>query len=213
MKLTITSIVVLITLTMSGMCASVSSALPPGFLIGDNDGIHVNSDGDYFIRHDDLEPGTVITKTLTISNNENSSFSLSMTAKPLDQTGPIEILDKLNLKLTLDGKEIYNGRVYGDAGNNMIVNPLPLGQYNHGTMRKLQIELTFDKNLPKSLFKKKSIAEIRWIFYAFKVTDSTPPKTGEQVNQALYALGLLVIGFSVGLLIKHRRSRSASGTV
>ncbi len=205
MKLIMKALVMVMILLLPGINAVAESAFPPGLLIGDNDGIHVTSEGKYFIYADDMKAGDVIQKTLTISNTENSTFTLTMTADPLDQTGPIELLDKIKLRLTLDGKQIYNGRVYGDDGNNMILNALQLGRYSFGDRKTMKIELSLDKNIPKSQFMQKSIAEVRWNFYAVKDDYATPPKTGEEINQILMASCTALIGVALILFYKSQR--------
>ncbi len=182
------------------------TTFPSGFLIGDDDGIRVTSEGKYFIYADNMEAGDVIRKTLKITNNEHSTFTLSMTAEPLFQTGPIELLNKIHLKLTMDGKVLYNGRLYGDDGTNMITKALPLGTYSYGDTNTLQIELTLDKNLPRDLFRKKSIAEIQWNFHAVKKEDSSPPKTGATANMTLMGLSAVFLAVSFYFYRKKQKS-------
>lgn len=192
--------------------ASAADVLPPGFLIGDTDGIHVSGDGEYFIYADKLRPGDTIYKTLIINNLEDSTFELSMTATPLSQTGPIDLLDKIHLKLILDGEEIYDGRVYGDDGVNMILNSLPLGEYSHGDMKTMQIELVFDKSIPRELLLTKSVAEVRWNFYAVKKAGPNQPNTGETINLILMftiiLFGVLSIIFLVLFRVKESKHKS-----
>ncbi len=192
---------------ISVLCAPVSAvaSFPPGFLIGDTDGIRVTNAGEYYIYATDMEAGDVIKKTLVLTNTEDSTYSLTMTAKPLFQTGPIELLDKIHLRLILDGEEIYSGRVYGDGGINMIQNALQLGTYSYEDMRTLQIELVLDKTLPPSMFMQKSVAEIRWIFYAIKKEEASPPKTGEAVSYLLASASAACTAASLFLLWKRRK--------
>ncbi len=193
-------------LVFSPLTAFGAQVLPQGFLIGDENGIHVQADGTFLIAAYDMEPGDAIYKTLTIQNTENSTFDLTMTAQPLTQTGPIELLNSINCRLTLNGQEIYNGRLYGDDGVNMITNALALGTYGPGDIKVMHIELNLDETIPTELLKEKSVAEIRWNFYAIKKADATPPFTGILEENNMLALSLfLLVGSALLLALKSKR--------
>lgn len=206
--LRILPVVMIICFSGVSIASASSTVFPPGILIGDNDGIHVSADGEYFIYADNMEAGDSIKKTLTISNyEENSTFDLTMTASPLSQTGPIKLLEKIHLRLTLDGTELYNGRVYGDDGTNMITNAIKLGRYSSGDTKTMKIELELDKNLPRELFKKKSVAEIRWNFYAVKKTDDSPPKTGEMGSHTAIMISVVLLEIASLFWILNKRKK------
>lgn len=55
--------------------AAATTNLPNSFLIGDQDGIYIGVDGEYYIDAREVKPGDVITKTLTIQNLEQNDRS------------------------------------------------------------------------------------------------------------------------------------------
>lgn len=144
--------------------------LPAGLIIGDQEGIHAGKDGEYFIHATNLRPGSVIRKTITIQNilSGDRTFYLYLQARPLDTTGPVNLLDETHLQLTMDGKTLYDGRMRGDGKPNLIDSPLFLGSYRSGDNRALEAVLSTDPDFKVS--ETKSTAEIAWIFSAIDVT-------------------------------------------
>lgn len=197
-------------------CANEASAseqkLPSSMLIGDTDGIHVGTDGQYFIQADNLRPGDVIKKTLTIRNvGLNETYQLSMLASPLTTSGPVDLLDAVHLTLVLSGRIIYSGRLRGDTGVNMITNALDLGEYGPDDSATLEITLKVDSDIEIS--RTKSVAEIKWIFAAVRTdgTDVTAPKTGDLIGYTISIAFLLSQLAVVLLLLAKRRKRENAG--
>jgi hypothetical protein len=197
----------------SGTAAAAAAATPeklsPGILIGDESGLRVDSDGKYFIEAGNLKAGDVITKHLHIHNTEPYSFKIAMTATPLDETGPLKLLDEVNCKLALGGKTLYDGRVRGDDGVNMILNSLNLGTFKSGDQRTLDITLTANPEM-KRHYGADSEAFYDWNFYAVRAVGSEEgPKTGEIVKDSLYFL-LPAILLTSGIALYAKRHREAS---
>lgn len=205
---------------------------PTGMLIGDEKGISVSRDGRYFIVVEDIRPGDRIHKTLVIRNNEpGTSFQLTMSSLPIRSEGPEDLLEKIQMRLMLDGMEIYRGRLRGDQTPNITETPLSLGNYPYDTVKTMEILLIVDEDL--KIMYEASVAEIQWEFVANKIeipatnapTDpkrpsgtsqsdgwQTPgeyhsPKTGIYVNfTALLCVFLLAITALV-LLLRLRKQR------
>ena len=212
----------LLSAMVSGMAVTASAAggtelLPPGLLIGDQDGISVDAHGYYYLDVRGLMPGDVVRKTVTIQNLSHGDpgpegklpYSLSMTSEPLLSTGPVDLLDKVNLTLKLDGRVVYDGRVRGDGTPNMIEKALPLGLYALGARKTLEITLRAAPDM--QVYEEKSEADFRWRFYALRAAESEPPKTG--IADSRYLL-LLPVGCALGffailLLLKKRREEHA----
>jgi len=185
---------------------AAATNLPPSLLIGDEKGIKVGVDGEYYI---DLwvEAGDVFTKKLTISNYEPYSYKITMSAEPLEETGPLKLLNEINLKLELDGKPLYNGRVRGDEDVNMIVNALDLGTYDTGTVHVLDITLHVNPEM-KKYFWLMSEARCKWIFKAARVVDDKPPPTGEIVTYLIYGLvAMMAVTMLLLIIIVKKRQR------
>ena len=190
--------------------------LPRGLIIGDQDGFRVDADGYYFIDARGLMPGDVIRKIVTIQNLESSAnspggklpFHLTMTSEPLFSRGPVDLLDKVTLIMKLDGKEIYRGPSRGDGTPDMTRQPLSLGEFALGSRKTLEITLTVPLDL--LITEEKSEADFRWHFYAAKLDDSQPPKTGITGSFGfLLPVAATVLLFSVLLVLKKRREEHA----
>jgi len=211
----------LLTAMVSGMAVRAGAAnetqLPEGFLIGDQDGINVGSDGYYHIDARSLLPGDVIRKTLTIQNLSDSDdtpqgkipYTLVMTAEPLFTHGPIDLLNVVHLSMQLDGGTVYEGRSRGDGTPDMTIEPLPLGVYALGDRKTLEITLTVARDM--EICEEKSEADFRWHFYAFRALEADPPKTGLLENYGyLLPIGGVLLLFFVLILMKKRRDEQCA---
>jgi len=191
--------------------------LPEGFVIGDQDGIHAKTDGTYCIQAEGLRPGEVVRKIVTIQNLELKSSSpeweipwhLSMLAQPGETTGPINLLDRVQLVMKLDGKTVYTGPCRGDGAPNMVANALSLGEYAPGEKRVLDITLTADADWEPG--GGRSEALFQWHFYAYRDVDAVPPKTGFAESYGPYAAigGCLALCALLFFLKKGRERRAA----
>ena len=197
--------------TATASAAARVSDLPPGVLIGDSQGITVGYDGAYFIDAEDLKAGDVITKRLTIENSEPYSYDISMRAEPLSETGPLKLLDEVNCVLKLDGTVIYDGRVRGSDGTDMVAHALSLGTFANGQQRTLDITLTVSPAM-KTYYWSKSEALFKWIFYANRPTPPAQPlpKTGDFLRAGLYTLiAASLLATAVLLVLLQRKHASA----
>jgi hypothetical protein len=163
---------------------ATQTSLPAGILVGDEHGIGVDNDGYYYIDARELKPGDVIQKTLTLQNLSQSNqttegkapYHLTMTSEPLYTKGPVDLLDKVELTLVLDGKTVYKGPSRGNGSPDMVKKALRLGTYRAGDRKTLKITLTVDPSM--QLSEQKSEADFRWRFYAYRDQEEKGPKTG-----------------------------------
>ena len=190
--------------------------LPDSFLIGDQDGIQVDVDGTYYIEAD-VFPGDVIKKKLTIQNLDQGRaessipYVLSMLAEPMDETGPLKLLDEVEMELKLDGRVIYDGRTRGnDKDNDITQRPLSLGEYLPGDQKVLEIKFTV--NPAMQLSGEKSVAHFAWHFYAVRAAITDPPKTGDVLKTYTPYLavmgGMLLFCFTLVVLKKKKEERA-----
>lgn len=190
---------------------ATTTNLPNSFLIGDSEGIRVGVDGVYYIHAVGVVPGDVFTKRLTIQNLDEGTaestipYILAMRAEPLFHTGPVDLLDVVDLELKLDGMVIYNGCVRGDEDVNMIENALPLGVYNQGDQKTLDIKLTVGTDW--QLTKEQSVAEFKWIFYAWRDTPKKPVRTGLSEYGIFIVLGAMALLWLFLILLKKKKRR------
>jgi len=207
---------------ISGMAVQAGAVnetvLPRGLLIGDQDGISADEHGYYYIDWRGLLPGDVARKTLTIHNlemgHENPEsiipYTVFLLSEPLFSRGPIDLLDRVHLTLRLEGKVIYDGRVYGDGKPNMVEIPLNLGEYAVGVRRTLDVTLTVDPTM--EICEEKSEADFRWHFYASRELDAPPPKTGVLDSYGfLLPAGAVLLLFIIMIPLKKRKEREKAG--
>ncbi|MCL1798761.1 MAG: hypothetical protein FWG23_03365 [Eggerthellaceae bacterium] len=220
---------------------AAETGLPPGALIGDEDGITVGADGAYLIDWDGIEAGDVLTKTLTLSNIGAEPFWLTMSGAPLEESGPLHLLDEVALTLTLDGEVIYEGRVRGTDGEGMVGRALPLGLYASGDARTLEATLRASASMARP--SGASEAFFRWDFVATREEPPPPPpppgepppppppppppdppppagppqpgapKTGDAAPWGVYALTACLGAAGTALALRKRRQgQGAAGT-
>jgi len=206
----------LLTAMISGMAVRAGAAetvqLPDGVLIGDQDGIHTDGNGAYYIDARGLKPGDVIHKVITIQNLSHNDtapeakipYTVTMMAEPVSTSGPVDLLDKVHLTIKLEGQVIYDGRSRGDGPPDMTVTPLQLGTYELGGRKTLDVTLTVAPDM--EIHEEKSEADFKWIFYAFRVVEAEPPKTGLLENFG-YLLPMGVVLLLIFLFLKKRRDR------
>ena len=211
-------------LSLLAACCGVASFakgsdLPDGFCIGDENGISVTNENGYFMNVDHMMPGDVFTRTLTLQNLEQGEppYTLRMTAEPLETTGPVDWLDNLYLLLTLDGEEIYAGRLRGDGadtktmkgnGADLLYEGLALGTFKPGDSAVLRAAVTVDAgHLSTADLTPVSAAKVRWNFEAVKDVEAPPPKTGDIVKYSLYALLFLLMVLCVVFHYRYRKLR------
>ena len=215
------SVLCVIATVISGAMVHAAAAtnLPDGFLIGDQNGITVGVDGEYYINCEEVLPGDVFHKVLTIQNldvtgaapESSVPFNLTMRMEPVSETGPVKLLDITRLDLKLDGVVIYSGRVRGDEGVNAILNALFLGEYKPGDQRALDITLTVDGNVTQADWEQEAYSEakFRWTFYAYRDKSEDGPKTGvlETYGAALLLIGAMAAFCAVLFFVKKKRGK------
>jgi len=185
--------------------------LPSSFLIGDSEGIRVGVDGEYYIHCPSVIPGDVYNKRLTIQNLDAGTpesvipYTLTMRAEPLFNVGPVDLLDVMDLELKLDGQVIYKGRLRGDQGVNMIETPLQLGVYKPGDQKTLDIKLTARPDW--EIGYEVSVAEFKWIFYAWRETPPDAPQTGIAQYGAIGLAGGVALMWVFLILNKKKKER------
>jgi len=204
--------------------AAAATNLPDSFLIGDQNGVKVGDDGEYYIDCEDVLPGDVFHKVLTIQNldltgmtpESSIPFELTMRMEPVSEIGPVKLLDITQLVLKLDGTVIYSGRVRGDESINAIQNALYLGKYKPGDQRVLDITLTIDGNINQADWEEEAYSEakFRWIFYAWREKSEDGPKTGFLENYGVYLLpigGMATLSAVLFFLKTKKKHSEAQG--
>ncbi|MBO1308803.1 LPXTG cell wall anchor domain-containing protein [Enterococcus sp. 669A] len=165
------------------LSADAAEALPPGMVIGDSDGIYATPDGEYYVDLVDILPGETYEKEITIRSLDlEEPFSLGMLVEERDSTGSVDWKYHINMTLTLDGKEIYDGLILGDGSRDWTKTPLELGVCKYGTDKILQATFAIDPKLTKEDLREESTLYFYWTFIGTKdqltePSESTEPST------------------------------------
>jgi len=198
--------------TNAPVWAAETINLPDSLLIGDNDGIHVNSNGEYYLINEAVTPGEVIKKNIVIQNLEVPKTSLEsgipyiiyMTMEPVSSNGPVELLDT-HLKIIKDSAVLYNGdlRGNGEYGMNARLNSLYLGRYSPGDRGQLIIELTIKDDVSPEIWNSQvSDAVFRWKFTAERDLKTPIPKTGVLINIVVFVFAAAFIILAIMCSVK-----------
>lgn len=159
-------------------------ALPPGMVIGDSDGLYANSEGEYYIDLENVLPGEVYEKEITIRSLDlEEPFSLGMLAEEVESSGSVDWKNHITLTLVLDGEEVYHGPLLGDSSRDWTKTPLELGVCKYGTDKILKATFKIDSALTNEDLREQSNLDFYWTFVGTrdqpkeptKPTDSTEP--------------------------------------
>jgi hypothetical protein len=201
-------VVVLWAAPISGGTSAAWAAgpLPPGVLVADQDGLQVGLDGVYLVDARELLPGQRLSRQLVIRDEVGPGFRLWLWGEPVGQGGPAALLDQVRLRLSLDGRVLYEGRFRGDEGETMTVRSLDLGWHEPGRESVLKIEFKVADEL--ELGPERSWADMRWHFTAVRDRSAQSPGTGtgDAVGWLWPVAGGLALA-AVGLVIAGRRER------
>lgn len=194
--------------------------LPSGIVIGDDKGIHVQSDGKYLVEIKDVLPGKKWTIDIDLmSVDQGTPYDLSMQIFEPILSGPIDFSKAIHMVLNYAGKEIYNGPASGVSGKtNLQASEYSLGTFEPGDSKRLRAVFEMDHTYTKNDFQVKSMMENVWKFRAIKnqepgqIKDKKRtkrkqffPQTGEEWRDVLIyiSLGLFIL-LMVILILKKK---------
>lgn len=203
-----------------------AQTLPSSVLIGDNEGIKVQNDGEYFVDVTDVMPGKNWYKKLTIQNTEKDvPYTLDLRISPAKVSGILDLSKAIQMKLTYEGQIVYEGPASGiNETQNLQKTPLDLGTFASGDTRIFEVEYSLSDKYTSKDFAVRNKMENIWTFSAIKKKQSGKPDqpgtfpgtgsnnrpfgnlpmTNEQLKSGmLISLGLLII-WAVCLIIINR---------
>ena len=131
----------------------------------------VTSTDDLFSNIGTIMPGDVISDTLKIENKNSNSIELFFKSVPLSQEEyelkeDYELLDKINLKIDLNNKNIYDGSLTGTKLKNII----SLGKFKSKENGEFKFTLTVPTDLKNEF--NMTQTKVKWYF---AVTEDTIP--------------------------------------
>lgn len=217
----------LITFTGFGLSANAAESLPPGLVIADENGIHANEKGKYFIEHNEIKPGLTFKRTIMISNYgvEDQTYRLSLRFSEGDENhsklkeGKIDLNRAISVTMTMNGKTLYSGDLIGNGVPDAKNIAIDLGPFKPGQTETLKADFSV-RNDSNDDWSEISQSDFYWVFYASEDTKVKPvpkpskpfgilPQTGEDLSNILlgFILGLLFISLVIVVTIKRNKNR------
>lgn len=217
----------LIIFTGFGLSANAAESLPPGLVIADENGIHANEKGKYFIEHNEIKPELTFERAIMISNYgiEEKPYRLSLRFSEGDDNhssfkeGKIDLNRAISVTMTMNGKTLYAGDLIGNGLPDAKNKAIDLGTFKPGQTETLNVNF-FVRNDSDDDWSEISQSDFYWVFYASEDTKLQPdpkpskpfgifPQTGEDLRNVLlgFILGLLFISLVIVVTIKRNRNR------
>ena len=160
-----------------------------------------------FMKHTDMVPGSRYTDELIIENGTNATYALYFKVVPKQQSNVSdELLDAIEMEITLDGSLVYSGTAkgldYNGSGTNL-QNSVLLGDFVPSRNSKMVVKTHLKESYTNANLLENSYMD--WTFYAQydnKTWEIIPiPKTGlslaEKVVPYLPWVGILFIVVSL----------------
>lgn len=241
-KSVLTAVVCSIALLFAGLVPALAqSTLPEGAVAGlpenltvlDSDGNAVDTEnGEYFFVVEDMVPHETYTKDIQIMNlRDDASYHIYFYAEPVSQSGEIDLENDCTAVISLNGNQIYEGKVTGEGVPDMTAAPLDLGLYRPGDSGKLTCAVTWDGESADmfidygtkltdtdgtSTLREGNSQEyiegrvlFRWVFYAAVDTDASDTGILEAGQATLYAVlvfaAAALVCLMLMLILKKRR--------
>lgn len=159
--------------------------LPPGLVIGDQQGFYATSEGEYFVELTNVLPGETYTKTITIRNVDiKEGFEVFLQPKAGQGEGPIDFEQATKVRLTQDGQTLYEGGLLKSDTLNWKETPLSLGVYASGGESVIEASFTIDKTLGLTDYQTPSSYTFHWIFTAKAKEATSTSSSGGGKNGA-----------------------------
>ena len=169
---------------------------------GASEGLVINKD-DFFSDFTTMMPGDVLEHDIELKNTGDNKIDLYFNTETVDDS---ELLDAIQLQISVDGKEIYNGSINAEELNDKI----KLGNYGDGKM-------SFKVTVPAELNNHYSLldSKVKWVFSAdeqeseggiSQVLDKiNPVKTGDPTVITGWIVLLVGSAVACGVIVKKRR--------
>lgn len=174
--------------------------------------------GNWFMSFTNMVPGGTYEDQLNIENGSKKTYALYMQVVPLEQSEKKnDLLELISMKVTLDGKTLYEGSASGKKyKNGNLQDVIYIGTYKPGEKGQIQVDLTLNKDT--GLEYCDLLTKNDWKFMVTEETDSetpdnpktpktiNPPKTGDSSNIAVY-IAIMASAISVIAVTENRRKK------
>ena len=214
MKKLLSLITLIILLSMSSVYAKESKL----YLIEKNNKLYYDNsllEGNTFIKNLDMLPGNSYSDELIIENGSKKSYILYFKIEEKGNSKEAnELLDSISMKLYLDNKLIYDGKIKGLDYKNSGINLqdiIQLKEFNPGDSAILRVETTLDYEYSNK--DNNDTSNIDWVFY-YQFEDNEPikivsaPSTGinkDNLQVIIISAGLCLIGILIIIIAKRNK--------
>lgn len=173
--------ILLISLLLGITTTGVAAELSPSNIKIDKNGIHfiyTKDNSNIFLEKKGMLPGDSVGGTLTIENNLNETFEVFLRAERVGAQQKVDLCEVLDLSISYDGKNIYNGTVSGEDG---LRNNISLGTVKPGEKKLLNAKVVLDGKATDNKYKNKKV-DVDWIFTAVGDVDNKVIRTENSSN-------------------------------
>lgn len=223
--MTICLLTILLVMGMAAPAYALDLDLSDARIDANEGGLVVDKCGgpNHFIKEEGLVPGTTITRSYLIENTHEYDYDLWLHSEnPSDTSNGYGLIDKIYLKLYLDGEKIYDGTIAGtvDQDGKTLENDVPFGTIERNSSSRLTATFILSGEELGNEFQGAS-AEVDWVFTATRTPAKTPddptdpktpipgvnpPKTGDVIQLGVL-VGILIASIALLLYAKKRRER------
>lgn len=111
----------------------------------DDSGNSVSDSGEYYFEVENMQQGTTYTKKIQIMNmRDDAAYRVLFRAEPVSSSGSIDLANECECVITVDGAELYRGKVTGEGTPDIRTTPLDLGVYNSGQSRHMTVSIVWN---------------------------------------------------------------------
>lgn len=119
--------------------------LPERLAVLDDSGNSVSDSGEYYFEVENMQQGTTYTKKIQIMNmRDDVAYKVLFRAEPVSSSGSIDLANECECVITVDGTELYKGKVTGEGNPDIRTTPLDLGIYNSGQSRRMTVSIIWN---------------------------------------------------------------------
>lgn len=119
--------------------------LPERLVVLDDSGNSVSDSGEYFFTVDDMQQGVAYTKNIQIMNmRDDAAYKILFRAEPVSSSGSIDLVNECECVITVDGTQLYTGKVTGEGTPDIRSSPLDLGVYDSGQSRNMTVSIVWN---------------------------------------------------------------------
>ncbi|MCI5727717.1 MAG: hypothetical protein MR274_09470 [Clostridium sp.] len=184
---------------------------------GNAEGLVTIPETEDFLQKDKMLPGDEVKGTIKLQNNYDYEYEVFLRAEDSEKKSDISLINMLDLKLSIDGKSIYNGIL---NGNGQMDKDISLGIIKPGESKTIDASVVLNPEKTGNEYKNK-YASIEWIFTAVREEEKEgppielpqePEKTGDN-NSIIWLVGALGLSTTAIIVLSISRKRRGKNEI